>query len=413
MQVIDLGAVSAYALAVEHGYVGTEEEWVAAQQRFHDESAASATAAAASATQAAESAAAIGEKATEASNNAKLAESYAVGTGGARENEAADNAKKYAEDAAASAAQASAIAGGDFIPMSAKGAANGVATLDDTGKVPLEQIPSDVGKVQGVKGSAETDYRTGNVDISPADIGLGNVPNVTTDDQTPTFTQASTRENIASGNKLSVIFGKIMKWYTDLKAVAFSGSYDDLSDKPSIPDAVAVKGNAESSYRTGNVNITADNVGAISEKSVPDSQSLNSIKSSGFYYAGGGNTVPGKPTDVGAFGLIVLRSAGGSHTQILYDTANRNEYTREYINNAWTAWVQTVKGIKGNAETSYRNGNVNLTPANIGALAADGNAVSATNADKIDGYHVVVLSETAYNSLATKDANTIYYRYKE
>lgn len=68
-----------------------------------------------------------------------------------------------------------------------------------------------------------------------SDIGLSNVPNVTTNNQTPTFSQANTRENIVSGEKFSVILGKIMKWFTDLKTVAFSGNYNDLSNKPIIP----------------------------------------------------------------------------------------------------------------------------------------------------------------------------------
>ena len=51
----------------------------------------------------------------------------------------------------------------------------------------------------------------------------------------PTFSEASERVNIASGEKVSVILGKIKKFFTDLKPVAFSGSYSDLSNKPSIP----------------------------------------------------------------------------------------------------------------------------------------------------------------------------------
>lgn len=51
------------------------------------------------------------------------------------------------------------------------------------------------------------------------------------------FTAASSRTNIATGEKLSVIFGKIAKWLSDLKAVAFSGSYTDLTDKPDIPSS--------------------------------------------------------------------------------------------------------------------------------------------------------------------------------
>ena len=52
-----------------------------------------------------------------------------------------------------------------------------------------------------------------------------------------TFTEASTRTNIASGDYFDVILGKIKKYFSDLKAVAFSGSYTDLSDKPTIPAA--------------------------------------------------------------------------------------------------------------------------------------------------------------------------------
>ena len=54
-------------------------------------------------------------------------------------------------------------------------------------------------------------------------------------DVTAKFTSPSSRENIATGEKLSVIFGKIAKWLADLKAVAFSGSYTDLTNKPTIP----------------------------------------------------------------------------------------------------------------------------------------------------------------------------------
>lgn len=50
----------------------------------------------------------------------------------------------------------------------------------------------------------------------------------------PTFSMASTRANISSGETLSTLFGKISKWFDDLKTVAFTGSYDDLTSKPTI-----------------------------------------------------------------------------------------------------------------------------------------------------------------------------------
>jgi hypothetical protein len=175
------------------------------------------------------------------------------------------------------------------IPSTDKGANGGVAELDSNGKVPSSQLPSyvddvlsyasqsafpatgetgkiyiaeDTNKTYRWSGSAyaeisaslalgetsSTAYRgdrgkvaydhsqtTGNPHgTTKSDVGLSNVPNVSTNDQTPTFTEASTRNNIASGEKLSVIFGKIQKFFNDLKTVAFSGSYTDLTNQPQI-----------------------------------------------------------------------------------------------------------------------------------------------------------------------------------
>ncbi|MCI9079002.1 MAG: hypothetical protein HFH68_08775 [Lachnospiraceae bacterium] len=53
-----------------------------------------------------------------------------------------------------------------------------------------------------------------------------------TGDKTAGFTHARTRENIKSGEKHSTIFGKIARYFQDLKPVAFTGSYNDLTGKP-------------------------------------------------------------------------------------------------------------------------------------------------------------------------------------
>ena len=58
-------------------------------------------------------------------------------------------------------------------------------------------------------------------------------------DMVTTFSQAASRANLTPGEKISVSFGKIMKFFADLKAVAFTGSYADLSNKPSIPGGAA------------------------------------------------------------------------------------------------------------------------------------------------------------------------------
>ncbi len=53
----------------------------------------------------------------------------------------------------------------------------------------------------------------------------------------PEFEMAKERENLVSGERQDTLFGKIARWFADLKAVAFSGSYRDLSDKPALGSA--------------------------------------------------------------------------------------------------------------------------------------------------------------------------------
>lgn len=80
-------------------------------------------------------------------------------------------------------------------------------------------------------------------EVGKEDVGLSNVENLAINDQMPTYSSAGARENIRSGEKLSTAFGKIQKWMSDLKTVAFTGSYNDLSNKPvSLP---ANGGNAD------------------------------------------------------------------------------------------------------------------------------------------------------------------------
>ena len=52
--------------------------------------------------------------------------------------------------------------------------------------------------------------------VTAAQLGLGNVPNVGTNDQTPTYTEATTLANIESGEKLNIAFGKIKHAITNL-----------------------------------------------------------------------------------------------------------------------------------------------------------------------------------------------------
>jgi len=57
----------------------------------------------------------------------------------------------------------------------------------------------------------------------------------------------------------------------------------------------------------------------------------------------------------------------------------------------WGTLTAGVSGVKGNAESSYRTGNVNLTPANIGAVKTTGDTMTG----------VLIISDTTECTQAT------------
>lgn len=95
-------------------------------------------------------------------------------------------------------------------------------------------------------------------------------------DVTATFTASGTRSNISSGDTLATIFSKIAKWFGDLKTVAFSGSYNDLTNKPTIPTVTndltdALKANYDAAY----THSTQAHAPSNAEANVIDSISVN------------------------------------------------------------------------------------------------------------------------------------------
>lgn len=237
------------------------------------ESAQTATAAATSASESAitasEKADIATRKATEiigkaesSADSATKAQSYAVGGTGSREGEDSDNAKYYYQQAKD---VSEGLKGGlqphgtcAFADLPALPDVNAgwmfnisdeFTTTDDFKEGSGNVIPAGAniyktsdGKwdvlagtpVTGVKGAKEAAYRRGNVSLSAADVGAV-AEEGDASDTTVTFSAAAERANITTGEKLSALFSKIAKWLSDLKPVAFSGSYDDLSNKPTIP----------------------------------------------------------------------------------------------------------------------------------------------------------------------------------
>lgn len=190
-------------------------------------------------------------------------------------------------------------------------------TTEEKTKLSGIEEGAQVNTITGVKGDSEVNYRTGNVSISKANIGLVNVDN-TSDINKP----ISTATQGALDNKVDKVTGKGLSAndYTTEEKNKLAG----IAAGAQVNTVTGVKGNTETSYRTGNINITPANIGAAT--TAVATTSSNGLMSS---------------TD--------KTKLDGVETG-----AQKN----------------TVTGIKGNTESSYRTGNVNLTPTDIGAAAA-------------------------------------------
>lgn len=107
--------------------------------------------------------------------------------------------------------------------------------------------------VQASLGKADTALQM-HQDISGKLDKTGDASNTTV-----TFSAASARENVKTGEKLSVIVGKIAKWFADLKTVAFTGSYNDLANKPTIPD---ISGKQDKLTAGANITLSGNTISA-------------------------------------------------------------------------------------------------------------------------------------------------------
>ncbi len=72
------------------------------------------------------------------------------------------------------------------------------------------------------------------------------------------FTESTTRKNIESGEEIKTLFGKIKKFFSDLKTVAFTGSYNDLTNKPLYAASASAGGTATKALGDKNGNDIAE-----------------------------------------------------------------------------------------------------------------------------------------------------------
>lgn len=220
----------------------------------------------------------LSEAARDKSNEyATKSESYAHGKTGSRPGEDADNSETYKDQAEAAKAKAQELAnhmdsaleeqytqlvnyfnteinkliGGappemlDTIAELAQAYQNNKNLIDQItqaigGKADDEEFTSHIQNTTMHTTTAEKTKWNGKLDPT------GNGSNLTN-----TFTQATTRANLSTGEKLATSLGKIAKWFADLKNIAFSGNYTDLTGAPTAlknPKALTFAGSVTGVY---------------------------------------------------------------------------------------------------------------------------------------------------------------------
>lgn len=127
------------------------------------------------------------------------------------------------------------------------------------------------------------------------------------------------------------------------------------------------------------------------------SEDLNTLCANdkvGFYYAGGGNSVTNKPSAfTSAFGLLVMRSAGGWYTQLAVgaDQAINDVYIRSGYNNGsnWNAW-EKLAGTGDNVASASKLSSartITLSGNVTGSVSFDGSKNVTLTATVKDDSH--------------------------
>lgn len=186
--------------------------------------------------------------------------------------------------------------------------------------------------VTGVKGNSETDYRTGNINITKANIGLGNVANIDQSKAIKSITRSGTTFT-----------------YTCLDNT--TGTFTQ-QDNDSV---TGVKGNSETTYRTGQVNITKANIGLGNVTNYDQAKAIKSITRSGT-----------------TFTYTCLDNTTGTFTQ----QDNNTNYVSLGVPNrlayySATATVSRAANIESNGSYIhiYNSGDVGVTVASAGGSA--------------------------------------------
>lgn len=287
---------------------------------------------------------------------------------------------------------------------------NGLMSAEDKAKLNAIDAGAQKNTVTGVKGDSETLYRTGNINITKANIGLNNVENKSS---------ATIRGELTSSNVTTALGYTPLN--SNLKGVNNGLAELDASGKvptaqlPSYVDDVleySAKASFPTTGETGKIYVdTSTNKtyrwGGSAYVEISQSIALGTTSSTAFrgdygqaaythavtnkgskfdsglykiatnaegHVTGATAVVKGDITALGIPAQDTTYSAATTSAAGLMSAADKTKLDGI----AAGAQKNTVTGVKGNSETSYRTGNVNITKANIGL----GNVDNTADADK-------------------------------
>lgn len=172
------------------------------------------------------------------------------------------------------------------------------------------------------------DVEVVNANLKKIDKQMKTRENATDALQEPEFTVADKRENIASKEKMPKILGKIAKFFTDLKTVAFSGKYSDLDGKPAIVNNnTATEAGSALDARQANPTIEGTMANQISQ--------LNSDL----------NDINGSLNNVAPKGEAVLRSSDGIVSLSIYNDGLYIKYNKDVSKDYYAELAISTSGM--------------------------------------------------------------------
>ena len=189
------------------------------------------------------------------------------------------------------------------------------------------------------------------------------------------FNEASSRQQINSGESVKTLFGKIRKFLTDLKAVAFSGSYDDLSN---TPDLTRYASKSKYGDTTINVGRKADTV--IGAYSTAEGRNATA---SGTYSHAEGNTTTASNAYCHAEGYSATASGESSHAEGYNTTASEQYSHAEGCRTTASGNSSHAEGYSTTASGSYSHTEGLNTTASGSASHAGGIGTKALHDNEV------------------------------